>query len=341
MIDTLKIRIHLDTPLEQSIYDIAESSSTGRLTGFYKILHADKMQIAIPVASHSASISAQVSLPALMRGHNSDCLSLKETFQAMDCFLANIQQVLKLPDPPSIEECQVSWADYVHDWIVDSPEAYLAIVERFAMARGNHSLMVWKNGQDKGTTVKVGSKNQMLMVYNKESQVNFKSKFGVVSDDEIQASKGRLRAELRLRDRGWESYFGSASPTLKELQTHLRCQGRRPLSQRWDRLTDGWDDCPMESAIIHLNQAFSARKARRVAETLSLIRTMGVQKYRQSCKPDDATFSRFRADLRQAGVSLADSGGLPRLSIPWFDDYEVPPFISTGDLLQVGGQGDV
>lgn len=341
MIDTLKIRIHLDTPLEQSVYEMSENRSPGRLTGLYKILRAGDMQIALPVASHSASISAQVSLPALVHGHNSDRLSLQETFQAMDCFLANIQQVLKLPDPPSFENCQVSWADYVHDWIVDSPEAYLAIVERFAMARGNHNLMVWKNGQDKGTTVKVGSKNQMLMVYNKESQVKFKTKFGVVSDDEVQASKGRLRAELRLRGRGWESYFGSASPTLKELQTHLRCQGRRPLSQRWDRLNEGWDNCPMESAITHLNRTFNPRKARRVAETLSLIRTMGVQKYRQICKPDDATFSRFRADLRQAGVSLADSGGLPRLSVPWFDDDAYLPTRLVANPAAVVRHGNV
>mgnify|MGYP000087105325 CR=1 FL=1 len=319
MIDTIRIRLPLTEPLNKTIYaEIFLKEQRARCSK-KKILKEERYQIILPSSDESAWVSVQCSLPRYLHGNNVKTLSYAQTVTAIQGLLNDVAKDLKLSAIPTFDQIDVVSADLVNDWIVKSPEAYLAVIERFAMVRGNHSLHVWKNGMDKGTTVKCGSNRQMLMVYNKEAQVNFLSKRRVVRDDELDLAAGRLRAEVRLKGRGWFPYIDDPSPSLRKVLLYLQMHGRRPLLDKFSRLTDGWDVSPLEDATMKLTVAYGAKRGRKLAETLAMVRAMGVHKYRQICRPDDSTWSRFRRALREAGVSMTDSGGLKKLTVRQFD----------------------
>lgn len=324
MLDSIRLRIQLDHAIDDGVrHAIALKDQQARRTR-KNILHEERYQIILPVNEDSAWVSVQCSLPRLLNGNNVKTLNYSQTVEGIQKLLNHVAKDLRLSSLPTFDHIDVVSADLVNDWIVDSPEAYLSVIERFAMVRGNHSLHVWKGGMDKGTTVKCGSNRQTLMVYNKEAQVTFLSKMRIVRDDEFYLSAGRLRAEVRLKGRGWLPYLDDPSPSLMKVLEYLKKDGRRPLLDKWTRLTDGWDVSPLEDAAVRLNLAYGSKRGRKLAETLAMVRSMGVQKYRQICKPDDSTWSRFRRALREAGVSLTDSGGLKRLTIRLFD--VAPPY---------------
>lgn len=319
MLDSIRIRLPLSEPLANEIRTQLFLKDQRARRSKKNLIHEERYQILVPVNEDSAWVSVQCSLPRFANGNNVKTLSYVETIEAIHRLLNQVAADLKLASLPTIDQIDVVSADLVNDWIVDSPEAYLSVIEKFAMVRGNHCLHVWKGGMDKGTTVKSGSNRQTLMVYNKEAQVNFLSKMRIVRDDEFDMAAGRLRAEVRLKGRGWLPYLDDPSPSLRKVLDYLKKNGRRPLRDKWTRLTDGWDLSPLEDATVRLNQAYGSKRGRKLAETLAMVRSMGVQKYRQICKPDDSTWSRFRRALREAGVSLTDSGGLKRLAIRLFD----------------------
>jgi hypothetical protein len=258
----------------------------------------------------------------------------------MKKFAMDLSKILDLESPPNLDECHVHRADFVYDWVVDSPEAYLSVLERYAIARTNHNIMVWKNGTDKGTTIKTGSNQQMMMAYNKEAEVAFRGKFGILQSDDIDHANGRLRTELAIKSKGWIPVFGKTSPTMAELDGFLHVNGRRLLAEKWQSFTDGWDDSPLESATVKLCLAHGPQRGRQLSETLALVRAMGVNKYRQVCKPDASTWYRFRRAVREAEVPLTDSGGLDKLTIPWFDAECIDISSILGNSRMVGGRNN-
>ena len=319
MIDTIRFRLPLIEQLDKDVCTELFLKDQRARRSKKKIFNEDRYQIILPSNENPAWVTVQCSLPRFANGYNVKPLSYSQSIATIQNLLNAVAKDLKLSSLPTFDQIDVVSADLVNDWIVDSPEAYLAVIERFAMVRGNHSLHVWKGGLDKGTTVKCGSNRQMLMVYNKEAQVNFSSKMRIVLDDEFDLATGRLRAEIRLKGRGWLPYLDDPSPSLRKVLDYLKRNGRRPLADNWVRLTDGWDLSPLEDATVRLNLAYGSKRGRKLAEMLAMVRSMGVPKYRQICKPDDSTWSRFRRALREAKVSLTDSGGLNRLTINLFD----------------------
>ncbi len=319
MIDSIRLRFPLETPVSQSTRTELLIEDSRNRRSKKNIFNEERYQIILPFNKDSAWISVQSSLPRFLNGSNVKPLSLEETVRAIHELLNQVAKDLKLAYIPVFSDIGVVRADIVFDWIVDSPEAYLSVIDRFAMVRGNHNLDTHKNGLDKGTTVKSGSSRQSLMAYNKEAQVYKASKTRILEPDEFELASGRLRAELRLAGRGWQPYLHDPSPSLKQVLEFLQANGRKALSQKWERFTDGWDVCPLEDAVVKLSVAYGAKRGRKLAEMFSLVRGLGVEKYRLICKPDDSTWSRFRRALREAGVSLTDAGGLKRLTISWFD----------------------
>jgi hypothetical protein len=316
MIDTLKIWFDLEQPLEDELRLFPDGLNSSRTKCIYK----DEVIQIFPFGhgNHPARLSVQTSLPKFVHEHNALPLCLDETRLAMQSLQTKIAKSLKLDRCPAMEDCHVSRADFVYDWKVDCPEAYLSVLERFAMVRGNHSLMVWKNGQDKGTTIKVGSSQQKLIAYNKEAEVAFRARTGFVSDVERELAKGRLRAEYSVQKRAWNSVIGKTSPTMAELDSYLSAHGHNALAAKWSRFTDGWGESSLEESTVKLVHVFGKKRGRQLAETLAMVRAMGANKYKQICSPSPSTWYQFRKALRVAGVSLTDSGGLVRLEIPMF-----------------------
>jgi hypothetical protein len=316
LIDTLKIWFDLNQPLDCDII-INSNSFRGKSNCIYK----DSIFQVLPIGheNNPARISVQASLPKIIHGHNVVPLDLEETGQAMKILLTKVSESIKLPEVPAMDVCHVSRADFVYDWIVDSPEAYISVLNKFAMVRGNHSLMVWKNGQDKGTTIKSGSSQQKLIAYNKEAEVAFRSKTGFVSQSEQDLAKGRIRVEYGVQRRAWIRVLGKTSPTMAELDSYLSLNGSNALAQKLTNFTDGWGDSSLEDAIVKLNEVHGPTRGRQLSGTFALVRSLGVNNYKQICSPSASTWYQFRHALRAADVSLTDSDGLEPLVIPPFN----------------------
>lgn len=317
MIDTLRIWFDLKQPLEKELTLVHDGIIRSRKNCIYK--DEDIQVFPFGYGNHPARISVQTSLPKLIHGHNVLPLCLDETRLAMQSLQAKIAKSLKLDRCPKMDDCHVSRADFVYDWQVDKPEAYLSVLERFAMVRENHELMVYKKRVDKGSSITIGSKQQKLIAYNKEAEVAFRAKTRFVSDVERKIAKGRLRAEYSVQKRAWNSVIGKTSPTMAELDSYLSAHGHNALAAKWSRFTDGWGESSLEESTVKLVHVFGKKRGRQLAETLAMVRTMGVNKYKQICSPSTSTWYQFRKALRVAGVSLTDSSGLTRLEIPMFN----------------------
>jgi hypothetical protein len=334
MVDTTRIWFDLEKPLgDDATKEIDERLRKGR-----KCIGNDGNVQVFPYAhaygQHPARISAQTSLPKLINGSNVNPLSLDDTRKALRIFTKDVSKILQLDSSPSLEECHVFRADFVYDWIVESPEAYLSVLERFAVVRGNHDFVAWRKGITKGSSVIVGSKQQMMRIYNKEAEVARHSQFGAFQESECELAKGRLRAELSVTSKGWKSVLGKNSPTLVELDNYLQSNGRSCLVRKWEKFTDGWGDSSVESATVNLVAAYGKKRGRQLSEMLSLVRSMGVTKYQQICSPDRSTWYRFRRSLQEAGVPLTESGSLERLTLPQFDDFESSNRVAKNENLK-------
>ncbi|MBV6489849.1 MAG: hypothetical protein CNCCGFBP_00223 [Fimbriimonadaceae bacterium] len=318
MIDSLKISIPLREPLTEKVFAKLRAHSTKNKSYRRRVFNCDKFQIVPPADISAARISAQCSLPKFAKGSNVEPLSLDETILAAREFIEAVSKELELGYTLSFDEVRVVWADIVFDWIVETPEAYLAVLRHYVIERANHHLNFIKNPIDKGSTINVGSKIRNVKVYNKEAQVEHQNVNGEYRQLVLDKAQGRLRTELRITGDGWNRYVSEA-PTLDVVLKYVQTNGRRALADDWLKVTQGWESARIEADLSRLISRFGATKGRQVCGTLALIRAIGVPAYRQICKPSPSNFYIFRSDLKKAGVSLTDPSELARLSIPWFD----------------------
>lgn len=319
MIDTLRIWIPLKSPLDADVVSKLLIDSGKNRSYCKKIVSRERYQIIPPKNLESGRICAQCSLPKFANGSNVEPLSFDQTVDAAKKFIEAVASDLKLGCTPSLDEVQVVWADIVFDWIVENPEAYLAVLRAFIIERANHELSFIKSGTDRGSTIKLGSKRHKLTIYNKQAQVEHQNLHGEFRQHVIDKAQGRLRAEVRLMGRGWGKYLQDESPNLQQVLDYIKKDGRRALALDWARITEGWESNNIEADLVRLIDKFGTTKGRQVGATLALIRNIGVPTYRQICKPSASNFWHFRSALKIADVPLMDSTGLPCLCIPWFD----------------------
>jgi len=318
MIDSLKIVIPLREPLKEEVFKKIQAKATKKKSYRRKVFNCETFQIVPPAYADAATISAQCSLPKFANGSNVEPLTLAETVTAAREFVEAVSKELELGYTPHFDEVKVIWADVVHDWIVEVPEAYLAVLRHYVIERANHELCFNKNAIDKGSTVKAGSRFHKVSIYNKQAQVEHQNLCGEYRQRVLDKAEGRLRAELRIAGKGWNKYISEA-PSLKVVLDYLETNGRRPLADDWQKVTQGWESACIEADLTKLISRFGTTKGRQLAATLALIRAIGVPAYRQICKPSASNFYIFRSDLKKAGVSLTDASELARLSISWFD----------------------
>lgn len=340
MIDTLRIYFPLYEPLSNDVLAKLLIEESARKKSGRRIINDGTLQVIPHLNTAVGRVVAQASLPKLLRGTNVEPLSLEETIEQAERLVTRTTEKLQISKVPTLQDVQVSRADYVYDWIVDSPAAYLVTIGHFAIVRRNHDLSTLSNRLDLGVTLNLGSGRQNLKLYDKEAQVDFQSRSRLLPDEVIDKAKGRLRAELRLAGRGWRKYLGDDTPHLAQVLEYLKSEGRRPLVQAWERATEGWSGVELEADVVKLIETHGSRKGRQLSETLSLVRTMGVQNYRQICRPDDSTWYRFRKALRMAGVDLTTTGGLPLLTIPQFDTEVIDISRLVRPPSKFGGQGN-
>jgi hypothetical protein len=318
MIDTIRIGIPLrerlnDHEVSKVLNDLSKKLRYGK-----NILNLGRFQIIFPKKPESGMVYAQCSLPNFAKGSNVEPLTLSETIATAQAFVEAVSRELGLGYVPGLDEVKVTRADIVFDWIVQSPEAYQAVLRDYIIERANHGLQFNKSATNRGSTVKAGSKAQHVSVYNKEAQSEYRNN-GEMSQQHVRdKARGRLRIEVQVSGRQWKKYV-IGTPSLGAVFAYLHQNGRRVLAGVWERATQGWETSCFEADLTRLISKHGLKKGRQTAGTLAMIRRIGVPAFRQICKPSPASFYRFRCALREAGVSLTQPSGLERLSIPWFD----------------------
>ena len=321
MIDTLEIYTSQVARLDPSVWP-APRCSVEREASLVRA-HMNTPLAQVSCTRHGgkpAVLRVQANLPKLLHGHNVEVLDLRGVRRAcvaLECHLvAHLRpHVLSLPQ---LGDWQAARVDYVGDWLVANPSAYVVEVGLSATPRGGNVVHRWGSSTG-GHTVGTGTKSWKVRLYDKQAETRAKvaagDLAGALAPRALALAAGRLRLEVEARRAEIKRWLDLPQPTLSDVLADLAERPEGLAFERWSSLVRSWAPSLPARASHAILGEHSAKLGRRVFETWAAVSLLGVEEYRRQFKPSASTWRRFIQDITDAGVGLGLAPTLPRLDI--------------------------
>ena len=317
MIDTIRVQtsVPIGTKVNPELWTRSINNHGGSRIDIHHVRNDGINFKLIGEEFEEPKLTAEVSLPKLLYGHNIGILTNEELQSALDILGDKIHQQSVSASLPALGSWDVVRLDFGYSWRVEEPNAVINDIAPYVNSRVTAGTFVHRNHATDGATVTVHQESFDRKFYNKEAEVESKrKKWGEGTQKERaelseQHSKNVLRFESTNRNDRIKRTLMPDGRTVLDLRSYIDEKLLSHVQADVSDLTKGWKPSkPSEVIRLIVATYGETKKSRGLIKFWATVQQFGKAKYLKIAPNKDEFNSNLR-ELRVAGVGF---GKLPK-----------------------------